>query len=112
MAVKIRLKRGGKKKQPIYRIVAIEHTNPRDGKEIEVIGQYNPRDEVTEKRVNIKIERFNYWLSVGAKPTKIVDKLIKNISSVSTTAVELEEKKVAVKSKNKETKKSSEKNKE
>lgn len=74
MAVRLRLKRGGKKKQPVYRIVAIEHTNPRDGKEIEVIGQYNPRNE--EKTFSFNEERLNYWLKVGAKPSKIVGKII------------------------------------
>ncbi|MFA5879891.1 MAG: 30S ribosomal protein S16 [Candidatus Margulisiibacteriota bacterium] len=74
MAVRLRLKRGGKKKQPVYRIVAIEHTNPRDGKEIEVIGQYNPRNEANSFSLNE--ERLNYWLKVGAKPSKVVGRII------------------------------------
>ena len=94
MAVKIRLKRGGKKKQPIYRIVAIEHTNPRDGKEIEVIGQYNPRTEELAKKVNINEERFSYWLKVGAKPSKIVAKLFKEINGAIIEPEKSVEKKV------------------
>jgi small subunit ribosomal protein S16 len=74
VAVRLRLKRGGKKKQPVYRIVAIEHTNPRDGKEIEVIGQYNPRNEANSFSLNE--ERLNYWLKVGAKPSKVVGRII------------------------------------
>ena len=82
MAVRIRLKRGGKKKQPIYRVVAIEHTNPRDGKEIEVLGQYNPRINDADKKAVLNEERINYWISVGAKPSKIIEKLIKKTVSV------------------------------
>jgi small subunit ribosomal protein S16 len=72
--VKIRLARGGAKKAPFYRIVVADVRSPRDGKFIERLGSYNPM--VKEQRCVIDLERVEYWLSVGAKPTERVQKLI------------------------------------
>lgn len=66
--VKIRLKRMGAKKHPVYRLVVAESTSPRDGRFIETIGFYNPVVEPREVRVDE--ERARYWLSVGAQPTE------------------------------------------
>ncbi|MFA3782948.1 30S ribosomal protein S16 [Melioribacteraceae bacterium 4301-Me] len=74
MAVKLRLRRMGKKKQPIYKVVAADSRSPRDGKFIEAIGLYNPR--TNPAFVNIKEERALYWLSVGAQPTQTVKNLL------------------------------------
>ena len=74
MAVKIRLQRGGKKKQPIYRIVAADSRYKRDGRFLEKLGQYNPStDPVT---VDVKESRVMYWLGVGATPTDTVKNLL------------------------------------
>ena len=67
MAVKIRLRRAGRKKAPSYRIVVADSRSPRDGKFIEIIGQYAPR--TGEQALNLKSERVNYWLDSGAQPT-------------------------------------------
>lgn len=67
MAVVLRLRREGKKKQPFYRIVATDERFPRDGRFIEIVGQFNPMPK--EETVNIKRDRFIYWMSVGAKPS-------------------------------------------
>jgi len=70
MALRIRLARGGAKKRPFYRIVVAENTAPRDGRFIEKLGTYNPllpKDH--PERVVMNIERIQYWLSKGAKPT-------------------------------------------
>jgi small subunit ribosomal protein S16 len=67
VAVVIRLRRGGKLKAPVYRIVASESRFPRDGRFLEILGQYDP-NPLAEK-VNIDKERMLYWLSVGALPT-------------------------------------------
>ena len=75
MALKIRLSRGGEKKRPFYKIVVAEALSPRDGKFIERLGSYNPM--VQENRFSIDAERAKYWLSVGAKPTDRVRKLMK-----------------------------------
>ncbi len=74
MAVKLRLKRMGKKKQPIYKVVAADSRSPRDGKFIEAIGLYNPKTEPAT--VEIKETRALYWLGVGAQPTDTVKNLL------------------------------------
>lgn len=74
MAVKLRLRRLGKKKQPIYKIVAADSRSPRDGKFIEAIGLYNPLTKPAY--LDIKDERALYWLNNGAKPTNTVRNLL------------------------------------
>jgi len=75
MAVKIRLRRAGRKKQPTYRIVVADSRSPRDGKFIEIVGQYAPR--TGEQALNLKNDRVNYWLDVGAQPTDTVRSLLR-----------------------------------
>lgn len=75
MAVKIRLRRTGRKKQPMYRIVVADSRSPRDGKFIEVVGQYAPRQG--DQALNLKSERVNYWLDNGAQPTDTVRSLLR-----------------------------------
>jgi small subunit ribosomal protein S16 len=74
--VKIRLARFGKKKQPIYRIVAADIRARRDGRFLERLGWYNPRAKEDETKLELKIDRIQHWLSVGAKPTNTVANLI------------------------------------
>ena len=74
MAVKLRLRRIGKKKQPVYKVVAADSRSPRDGKFLEAIGIYNPlTDPLT---LEIKEDRAMYWLNVGAQPTDTVKSLL------------------------------------
>lgn len=75
MAVKLRLVRMGKKKQPTYRVVAADSRSPRDGRFIEIIGTYEPRQEPSV--VKIKNDRAVHWLRHGAQPTERVHKLLK-----------------------------------
>ena len=75
MAVKIRLRRAGRKKQPTYRVVVADSRSPRDGKFIEILGQYAPR--TGEQALNLKSERVNYWLDNGAQPTDTVRSLLR-----------------------------------
>ena len=70
MAVKLRLKRMGKKQQPFYRIVAADSRFPRDGRFIETVGTYNPVRKETE--IKIDEEKALKWLSNGAQPTDTV----------------------------------------
>jgi small subunit ribosomal protein S16 len=72
--VKIRLMRVGKKKQPTYRVVVADSHSPRDGRFIEIIGQYGPRQEPSH--VQIDGERALSWLRNGAQPTEQVQKLL------------------------------------
>ena len=74
MAVKIRLKRMGKKKQPTYRVVVADSRSPRDGRIIESIGRYDPRQDPSV--VEIDNERAQYWLGNGAQPTERAQKLL------------------------------------
>ena len=76
MAVKMRLKRMGKKKTPIYRIVVADARSPRDGRNIDEIGFYDPNQEPAEIRINE--EAAKDWLSKGAQPTDTVARLLKN----------------------------------
>lgn len=73
--VKIRLRRMGKKKQPTYRVVVADSRAPRDGRFIEAIGRYAPRNEPS--LVEIDTERAREWLSKGAQPSDAVTKLLK-----------------------------------
>ena len=70
MAVKIRLKRLGKIRSPHYRIVVMDSRVKRDGRAIEEIGLYHPKNDPSVIRVNS--ERAQYWLGVGAQPTEAV----------------------------------------
>ncbi len=74
MAVRLRLKRTGKKKQPSYRVVAVDGRKPRDGRVLEVIGTYDPRQEPSA--ISIVNERAVHWLSHGAQPSDTVSKLL------------------------------------
>ena len=75
MAVRIRLRRVGRKKSPSYRIVVADSKSPRDGKFIEIIGQYAPRQG--DQALNFDIERANHWLNVGAQPSDTVRSLLR-----------------------------------
>jgi small subunit ribosomal protein S16 len=74
MATKIRLTRLGKKKQPTYRVVVMDSRKPRDGKYIEQLGIYDPRQDPSV--IKIDNERALYWLNTGAQPTERAQKLL------------------------------------
>lgn len=75
MAVKLRLMRMGKKKQPTYRVVAADSRSPRNGRFIEIVGTYQPR--LDPSVINIDNEKAVAWLRQGAQPTERVEKLLK-----------------------------------
>ena len=75
MAVKLRLMRMGKTKQPTYRVVAADSHSPRNGRFIEIIGTYEPRIEPS--LIKIDNDRAVHWLTNGAQPTERVEKLLK-----------------------------------
>ncbi len=74
MAVKLRLRRMGKKRQPIYKVVAADARSPRDGKIIEAIGMYNPKTDPAT--IEFQEDRVLYWLGCGAQPTETVRNLL------------------------------------
>jgi small subunit ribosomal protein S16 len=75
VAVKIRLKRMGKIRAPYYRIVAVDGRKKRDGRVIEEIGKYHPKEEPS--LIEVKSERAQYWLGVGAQPSEAVAAILK-----------------------------------
>ena len=75
MAVKLRLMRMGKKKQPTYRIVAADSRSPRNGRFIEIVGTYDPRPDPSD--ITIDNEKAVSWLRKGAQPTERVEKLLR-----------------------------------
>ncbi len=75
MAVRLRLTRLGRKKRPFYRIVAADSRSPRDGRNIEILGYYDPMTEPSD--IKVDLERVDYWLGVGASPSRTVSGLIK-----------------------------------
>ena len=75
MAVKIRLKRMGKIRQPYYRVVVVDARKKRDGRVIEEIGKYHPKEEPSF--IEVTSERAQYWLGVGAQPSDAVAALLK-----------------------------------
>ncbi len=79
MAVVLRLKRIGSKKNPFYRIVAVNHTEKRDGKVIEELGNYDPKK--VDDKYNVKIDKIKYWLGQGATPSATVKSIIKKVGA-------------------------------
>jgi small subunit ribosomal protein S16 len=75
VAVKIRLKRMGKIRQPYYRVVVVDSRKKRDGRVIEEIGKYHPKEEPSF--IEVTSERAQYWLGVGAQPTEAVEAILK-----------------------------------
>lgn len=75
MAVKIRLKRVGRKAQPSYRIVVADSESPRDGRFIEQIGKYAPRAK--QQQVEVDVEKAKAWLAKGATPSETVASILK-----------------------------------
>ncbi len=72
MAVRIRMQMMGRKHRPYFRIVAIDHKQPRDGRVLEQLGTYDPSVDAKENRVKLIPDRIKYWMSVGAKPSENV----------------------------------------
>lgn len=79
--VRIRLRRVGRKNAPIFRIVVADSESPRDGRFIEVIGQYAPREAAADGsrkgRLSLRAERAQHWLDVGAQPSDTVRSLLR-----------------------------------
>lgn len=83
MAVAIRMARGGSKKRPFYRIVATDSVRARDGRFIEQLGHYNPANKAME----LNVERYDYWVSVGATPSATMHRLAKSHKRSTPTPV-------------------------
>ncbi|KAF0093638.1 MAG: small subunit ribosomal protein S16 [Puniceicoccaceae bacterium 5H] len=86
MALKIRLQRGGARNNPHYRIVVAESANRRDGRFVERIGSYDPRNAQEDQRELLDLERAEYWMSVGAQPSDTVRSIIKRARKAKAEA--------------------------
>lgn len=84
MAVKIRLKRIGRKKRPFYRIVVADSRSPRDGRMIESIGVYQPLSDPAH--IKVEEDRALHWLQQGAKPTETVAKILSDLGIMDKLA--------------------------
>ena len=84
MALKIRLSRIGATHQPHYRIVVAEPRSRRDGDAVETVGTYDPRTK--GQQVHIRLDRVDYWISKGAKPTDTLHSIIKRARRGATSA--------------------------
>jgi small subunit ribosomal protein S16 len=84
MAVSIRLRREGAKNRPFYRVVVADKRSPRDGKFIEVIGNYDPRK--TGENYELNLDRAEYWVKNGAQPSETVASIIKKARKKTAAA--------------------------
>ena len=84
MSVSIRLRREGTKNRPYYRVVVADSRSPRDGKFIEILGTYDPKQ--TGQNSSFNVERAEYWISKGAQPSDTVRSLIKKNKKMATAA--------------------------
>ena len=76
MAVRLRLKRIGRRHRASYRLTAVDIRRPRDGKVLEELGMYDPMAAKPEQEVVLKRDRIEYWLSVGAQPSDTVRRIL------------------------------------
>lgn len=77
MALRIRLQRGGSTHNPVYRVVVAENTARRDGRFVDILGTYAPKARGNDLEYRLKLDRVDYWMGVGAKPTNTVANLIR-----------------------------------
>ena len=84
MPVRIRMKRIGAKNSPVFRIVVADGRSPRDGKFIEEIGTYHPRQK--GENVKLDLDRTKYWIGKGAQPSETVASFIKKLGKTTVAA--------------------------
>lgn len=85
MSTRIRLRKIGRKKLPLYRIVVADKESPRDGRFIEILGTYDPKQEGA-KKVVVDVEKAKSWLAKGATPTDTVEALLKSAGVIPAKA--------------------------
>ena len=87
MATRIRLRRVGRKKLPLYRIVVADQEAPRDGRFIEIIGTYNPKGTSAAEKVQVDADKARRWIQQGATPSDTVQSLLKQAGVFKAAAV-------------------------
>ena len=88
MSVRIRLRREGSLNNPYYKVIVADSRSPRDGKFIEIIGNYDPKKP--DLNVNLDLDRVAYWVGQGALPSETVASLIKRSKKAAAAAVPAE----------------------
>jgi len=83
VAVRLRLKRFGRRNRSFFRISAMDSRSPRDGRVIEELGWYDPRAQEADRQISLKRDRVEYWLSVGAQPSEVVAQIL-NRNGIAT----------------------------
>lgn len=78
MAVRIRLTRTGHKNHALWRIAVFDKRTRRDGRYLEKLGTYDPHKEKVQDKVEVDMERYNHWISTGARPSDSVERLLKH----------------------------------
>ena len=91
MAVKIRMQRGGATHAPYYRVVVSDVRSPRDGRFVEKVGIYDPKNKDADKQLKLELDRIDYWLSVGAQTSDTVKSLIKRARKTASAEAETAE---------------------
>lgn len=86
MAVKVRMTRKGNKHNPFYRIVVADERFPRDGRYIEQVGTYDPRQEKEADKATLKTDRIDYWVSKGAQLSDTVSRLVNREKKAASAA--------------------------
>lgn len=81
--VKLRLARLGRKNRPFYRIVAVDSREKRDGRYLENLGWYDPLQKDPGKKVNLQLERYKHWVSLGAQPSETLGLLLNHTKMVA-----------------------------
>jgi small subunit ribosomal protein S16 len=87
MATRIRLRRVGRKKLPLYRIVVADQESPRDGRFIEIIGTYNPKGTTAAEKIQVDADKARQWIKQGATPSETVQSLLKQAGVFKAVAV-------------------------
>ena len=84
MSVRIRMKKMGRRHRPFFRVCAVDSRSPRDGRVLEELGTYDPMLKNVDARADLKADRIDYWLGVGAQPSEKVNALIKKYGTDGT----------------------------
>jgi small subunit ribosomal protein S16 len=86
MATRIRLRRVGRKKVPLYRIVVADGESPRDGRFIEILGTYDPKGKTAADKVQLDVDKARTWIARGATPTDTVESILKHAGVLAAQA--------------------------
>lgn len=92
MAVKIRLKRTGRRNRPFYRVCVFDGRTRRDGQPVEELGSYDPRGSTNSEKYTLNRERAQYWLSVGAQPSETCASILRRLGVRKDGLVDVEDK--------------------